>query len=162
MTVTYEATSHCQGHSHLWLGFSFLYVCLCVCVCVCTHHTMQALSTCVYSMPDLLMPPSPEISDPRKSPNPVSSPWLSTSLLQPPPSLQILPLDTLLPRLPHSTLHTCGGGVRRAAQHMTSPRAGAQSTSVTAQQVATWLRSPPGWLPSGSQASGNWGSLSTY
>ena len=48
--------------------------CVYVCVCVCTHHTMQALSTCVYSMPDLLMPPSPEISDPRKSPNPISSP----------------------------------------------------------------------------------------
>ena len=48
-------------------------VCVCVCVCVCAHHTMQALSTCVYSMPDLLMPPAPEISDPRKSPNPVPS-----------------------------------------------------------------------------------------
>ena len=47
-----------------------VWVCVWVCVCVCVHHAMQALSTCVYSMPDLLMPPAPEISAPESLPIP--------------------------------------------------------------------------------------------
>lgn len=99
-----------------------LCVSLCVCVCVmqeervCVGEELQAECVCVcarvhahhagsqylkaHSMPDLLMPPSPEISGPRKPPNPASSLRLyttatATALPAEPP------LDTLLPRLPH-------------------------------------------------------------